>query len=68
VVNRSDYPLTLQMVASLYANPSKGVLQPLKNNQPVKTDLSIKMPDDAQISQPYWLQKLPGKGAFTVTQ
>jgi LmbE family N-acetylglucosaminyl deacetylase len=68
VVNRSDYPLTLQMVASLYANPSKGVLQLLKNNQPVKTDLSIKMPDDAEISQPYWLQKPPGKGAFTVTQ
>jgi LmbE family N-acetylglucosaminyl deacetylase len=68
VVNRSDYPLTLQMVASFYANPSKGVLQPLKNNQPVKTDLSIKMPDDAEISQPYWLQKPPGKGAFTVTQ
>src|SRR5438309_5286917 len=37
VVNRSEYPLTLQMVASLYANPSKGVLLPLKNNQPVKT-------------------------------
>jgi LmbE family N-acetylglucosaminyl deacetylase len=68
VVNRSDYPLTLQMVASLYANPSKGVLQPLKNNQPVKTDLSIKMPGDAETSQPYWLQKPPGKGAFTVTQ
>jgi LmbE family N-acetylglucosaminyl deacetylase len=68
VVNRSDYPLTLQMVASLHANPSKGVLEPLKNNQPVKTDLSIKMPADAEISQPYWLQKPPGKGAFTVTQ
>ena len=68
VVNRSEYPLTLQMVASLYANPSKGVLLPLKNNQPVKTELSVKMPDDAEISQPYWLQKPPGKGAFTVTQ
>ena len=67
VVNRSEYPLTLQMVASLYANPSKGVLLPLKNNQPVKTELSVKMPDDAEISQPYWLQKPPGKGAFTVT-
>jgi LmbE family N-acetylglucosaminyl deacetylase len=66
VVNRSTYPLSLQMVASRYANPSKGVGKPLKNNEPIKTDLIIKVPDDMPISQPYWLQKPPGKGAFTV--
>ncbi len=66
VVNRSNYPFSLQMVASRYANPSKGVGKPLKNNEPIKTDLTIKVPDDMPISQPYWLQKPPGKGAFTV--
>ena len=66
VVNRSSYPFTLQMVASRYANPGKGVNQPLKNNQPIKTDISIKMPSFADISQPYWLVKPPQKGAFTV--
>lgn len=66
VVNRSDYPFVLQMVASRYANPSKGVLQPLKNNEPIKTDITVKLPDDFPISQPYWLRKPPGKGAYTV--
>ena len=66
VVNRSDYPFNLQMIASRYANPGKGVGKPLKNNEPIKTDLSFKMPDDMAISQPYWLQKAPGKGAYTV--
>jgi LmbE family N-acetylglucosaminyl deacetylase len=66
VVNRSDYPFTLQMVASLYASPSKAPQQLLKNNQQVKTDLTIKVPADAEISQPYWLQKPSTKGAFTV--
>jgi len=66
VVNRSDYPFTLEMVASLFANPSKGVGQPLKNNEPVKVDLNIKMPADAEISQPYWLQQPPDKGVYRV--
>jgi LmbE family N-acetylglucosaminyl deacetylase len=66
VVNRSDYPFMLQMIASRYANPGKGVGKPLKNNEPIKTDLSFKVPDDMPISQPYWLQKPPGKGAYTV--
>jgi LmbE family N-acetylglucosaminyl deacetylase len=66
VVNRSDFPFTLQMIASRYANPGKGVGKPLKNNEPIKTDLSFKVPDDMPISQPYWLQKPPGKGAYTV--
>ena len=66
VVNRSDYPFMLQMIASRYANPGKGVGKALKNNEPIKTDLSFKVPDDMPISQPYWLQKPPGKGAYTV--
>jgi LmbE family N-acetylglucosaminyl deacetylase len=66
VVNRSDYPFSLSMIASRYANPGKGVGKPLKNNEPIKTDLSFKVPDDMPISQPYWLQKAPGKGAYTI--
>ncbi len=66
VINRSDYPFTLQTVGSRYANPSKGVGAALKNNVPVKTDISIKLPADFPISQPYWLQKPPAKGSFAV--
>jgi len=66
VINRSDYPFTLSMVASRYADPSKGVNAPLTNNVPVKTDLSIKLPADFPISQPYWLQNPPNKGSYAV--
>jgi LmbE family N-acetylglucosaminyl deacetylase len=66
VVNRSDYPFNLSMVASRYADPSKGVNAPLVNNVPIKTDLSIKVPADFAISQPYWLQKPPNKGSYVV--
>ena len=66
VVNRSDYPFTLSMVASRYADPSKAMSTPLTNNVPVKTDLSIKLPADFTMSQPYWLQKPPLKGSYVV--
>src|ERR1051326_5243778 len=67
VVNRSDYPFTLDTVGSRYGDPSKGVGAPLKNNEPVKTELKIKVPPSMEISQPYWLQQPPAKGTYTVT-
>ena len=67
VVNRSDYPFTLDTVGSRYGDPSKGVGAPLKNNEPVKTELKIKVPASMEISQPYWLQQPPAKGTYTVT-
>jgi len=67
VVNRSDYPFTLDTVGSRYGDPSKGVGAPLKNNEPVKTELKIKVPPSMEISQPYWLQQPPQKGTYTVT-
>jgi LmbE family N-acetylglucosaminyl deacetylase len=66
VVNRSDYPFRLAMVGSLYASPSKAPGTALENNKPVKTDLVMKIPADASYSQPYWLQRPPSKGLYTV--
>ena len=66
VVNRSDYPFTLQTVASPLANPSKAPGAVLKNNEPVRTDLTIAVPADHPVSQPYWLQGEPTKGMFRV--
>ncbi|HKS25738.1 MAG TPA: PIG-L family deacetylase [Thermoanaerobaculia bacterium] len=66
VVNRSDYPFILDAVGSRYADPSKGVGTLLKNNEPVKTELKIKVPASTEISQPYWLLLPPAKGTYTV--
>jgi LmbE family N-acetylglucosaminyl deacetylase len=66
VVNRSPYAFNLATVGSRYGNPSVGVNKALKNNEPVKTDLSIKLPADFPHSQPYWLTSAPSKGAFRV--
>ena len=67
VTNRSNYPFKLLMVAGRYADPGKGVNVPLENNKPVRTDIDIKMPTYADVSQPYWLASAGAKGSFTVT-
>ncbi|MFL6245127.1 MAG: PIG-L family deacetylase [Thermoanaerobaculia bacterium] len=67
VVNRSNYPFRLSMVASLFANPSKAPGVKLENNQPVKTDIVLELPDAAFRTQPYWLAQPPSKGLYTVS-
>lgn len=66
VVNRSEFPFVLSTVASPYASPGKAPGAALKNNQPVKTDITIRVPADAAYSQPYWLRREPSKGMFNV--
>ena len=68
VVNRSDYPFQLSVVASPFAAPGKAPGAPLKNNQPVKTDIVLRLPADTAVSQPYWLQKTPAEGLFQVAE
>lgn len=67
VVNRSDYPFRLSMIASRYASPSKAPGTPLENNKPVKTDLVLKIPPGHAPTQPYWLERDPKKGQYNVT-
>jgi LmbE family N-acetylglucosaminyl deacetylase len=67
VVNRSDYPFRLSMVTSLIASPGKAPGAKLENNKPVKTDLILKVPQRADYSQPYWLERDPkSQGLFDV--
>ena len=66
VVNRSDYPFRLAMVASPFADPSQAPGTPLANNQPVKVDLTIKLPAGYGYTQPYWLEIPPKKGRYQV--
>ncbi|MGZ4779576.1 MAG: PIG-L family deacetylase, partial [Thermoanaerobaculia bacterium] len=66
VVNRSDYPFSLMTVAGIYADPGVSPNKALQNNVPVKAEITIRVPAAASYSQPYWLEKPPGRGAFTV--
>jgi LmbE family N-acetylglucosaminyl deacetylase len=68
VVNRSDYPFSLSTVASPHARPSKAPGTLLKNNEPVRTELTIGIPSDSPLSQPYWLREEGSSAMFRVSE
>jgi LmbE family N-acetylglucosaminyl deacetylase len=66
VVNRSNHPFRLAMVASVLANPGKAPGTLLENNKPVTTEVSFRIPLDTPTSQPYWLRYPPARGLYAV--
>ncbi|HVF50693.1 MAG TPA: PIG-L family deacetylase [Pyrinomonadaceae bacterium] len=68
LVNRSDFPLRLESVGLPFDAPAKTVGAELKNNQPVRTELALRIPADAPFSQPYWLRDAQTRGRFSVAE
>jgi LmbE family N-acetylglucosaminyl deacetylase len=66
VVNRSNAPFRLSMVTSPYAAPGKAPGTRLENNKPVRTEITLRIPADAAVSQPYWLRQPSSAGLFSV--
>ncbi|MBA3322639.1 MAG: PIG-L family deacetylase [Pyrinomonadaceae bacterium] len=67
LVNRSDFPLRLESVGLPFGNAPRAVNVELKSNQPLSTEVSVRVPETAEFSHPYWLRQNPGKGIFSVS-
>ncbi|MGH9901177.1 MAG: hypothetical protein ACRD68_04975, partial [Pyrinomonadaceae bacterium] len=65
LVNRSDHPFRLESITVPGTAP-RAVHAELKNNQPLQTQITFRIPEDAAPSQPYWLREAPGRGTFAV--
>ncbi|MFZ2493878.1 MAG: PIG-L family deacetylase [Thermoanaerobaculia bacterium] len=66
VLNRSDYPFRLAMVASKHASVRATPDTLLENNKPVTAEIKIKLSSYTQYSQPYWLVHPPERGRYQV--
>lgn len=66
IVNRSDISVKLNSVGLTYANSDSAFDVPLKNNQVVNRKMSVILPANAEITQPYWLRKPGTNGMFVV--
>ncbi len=66
VISRSDFPIRWTAVRFSHA---KGGLAPaldLKSNQPASGEISVTLPADTPLSQPYWLRAPGTEGTFRV--
>ncbi|NOR29063.1 MAG: LmbE family protein, partial [Lutibacter sp.] len=60
-INRSDYPIKLNLVTIYPLNISEGKSIQLENNQPHKFSMDIEIPSNINKTFPYWLA---GKGTL----
>ncbi len=67
LVNRSKLPFKITKIEFPTIPIDNELNITLKNNEPFSLDNAITIPDDYQISQPYWLEDKTGKGLFNVT-
>jgi LmbE family N-acetylglucosaminyl deacetylase len=66
MVNRSDFSMTLEKIRLPHAASDTLLNHSLANNQPFDIKTSFYLPENAEYSQPYWLQSKPSKGTFEV--
>ncbi len=66
MVNRSSFPLKLERIHLPFGTKDTLGSVELKKGKLVRSAAAINIPDDAPLSQPYWLNKQPGRGMFDV--
>jgi LmbE family N-acetylglucosaminyl deacetylase len=67
ILNRSSRAATLESVSVTHAGaPGEGGA--LARNEPLRREISLTLPANLEVTQPYWLRERPGKGLFTVTE
>ncbi|MGO3237562.1 MAG: PIG-L family deacetylase [Psychroflexus halocasei] len=65
-INRSPIQITLDSVG--IQDQRATLIEPLKENQVLKSNLSIKIEDTLNYSSPYWLNQKPKNGTYYVKQ
>ncbi len=67
LVNRCDFPFTLENISIPAVSYKKPLFVALKNNHIESQTLSVQFPKDFPLSQPYWLREPAEFGSFVVT-
>jgi LmbE family N-acetylglucosaminyl deacetylase len=66
IINRSDFSYMLNKVETTGQLNEKVLNHRLDNESLTTVNSSIKIPDDAEYSQPYWLKEKPGTGDYLI--
>jgi LmbE family N-acetylglucosaminyl deacetylase len=66
VINRSKYPIILSKIDLPFEGGDTLVDRVLQPNEPIEWKTKLRLPPNADYSQPYWLRNTPSKGTFTV--
>ncbi|MBI4546803.1 MAG: PIG-L family deacetylase [Ignavibacteriae bacterium] len=68
IVNRSDTPIKLERISYTYGMKDSVLNTPLNYNKSVAVKLTMRLPKDIQLTQPYWLREKPDQGTYRISQ
>ena len=66
ILNRSSFPCEITSVGLTFSEHDTTLGQILKENIPFEVRMSMVVPAGAPFSQPYWLEKPPGRARYSV--
>jgi LmbE family N-acetylglucosaminyl deacetylase len=66
LVNRCGLPFTLHSLGFPRLVPDSEEDRPLKNNEPVSIETTLRLPANFPLSQPYWLEAPHSEGLYSV--
>lgn len=66
IINRCDLPFALHSLGFPALAPDAIQDRPLKNNEPVTIETTVRLPKDFPLSQPYWLERPHTEGLYAV--
>lgn len=66
IINRSGFPINLEMIKTENYNVKRSVDSLLRKNKPISLVQNVKIPLNAKYSQPYWLESPHNGKMFTV--
>ena len=64
IIDRSGFPLTIKKLVVPGENKEITIDQPLQENIPLKQEFSMKIGEEEEFTQPYWLRQKPERGLF----
>ncbi len=66
VVNRSDFPFILEKITVGGITPNSSVNLLLKENESSNVEKTVKIPENSQITHPFWLREKSEPGIFEI--
>ncbi|RPI02794.1 MAG: PIG-L family deacetylase [Ignavibacteriae bacterium] len=67
IINRTSYPFLLERLTLPFGGADTLLRTQLERNKPVRSMFTVRLPDQINESQPYWLREKPGTGSYAVS-
>jgi len=67
MLNRSAYPFTLERIILPFGGMDTLFHTKLETNKPIRSNFTLKLPEQINVTQPYWLMEKPDIGSYNIS-